>query len=240
MLMDMKYSKIQQFIGACDELIGGSYMLADTNIAETLKAISKSGELKELFNTATDGFDYPAAKRAYLKYPAEPGAQHGIAYLPSDRKDILAFVFCLLVELDAGAIKFNDFLRRYFYSDGSFTASFSAFTERMIRPFRDIVRSCFPDYGRKGQLESAAKRRDVVLDTLFERVTVERARIAAIPLLSEERSASEIILDELAAAVGRKDVNEICAILSGYRYFLRYINAEDSASAGLFTLSDEL
>ncbi len=238
--MDMRYTKIQQFIDACDELIGGTYMLADTNIAEALKAVSKSGELRDLFQTATEGFDFPAAKRAYLKYPAEQGAQHGIAYLPSDRKEILAFVFCLFVELDAGALKLNDFLLRYFYSDGSYTASFSAFTERMIRPFRDIVRSCFPDYGKKGQLEMIGKRQDAVLELLAERVTVERARIAAIPLLSEERTASEVILDELSAAVGRKDVNEICAILSGYRYFLRYINAEDSVSGELFTLSDEL
>lgn len=238
--MELKYSKIQQFINACDELIGGSYMLADTNIAETLKAISKSGELRELFNTATDGFDYPAAKRAYLRYPADAGAQHGIAYMPLDRKDILAFVFCVLVELDAGAMKLNDFLRRYFYSDGSYTASFSIFTERMIRPFRDIVRSCFPDCGKKGQLDTMGKRHDAVLETLSERVTVERARIAAIPLLGEDRAASEVILGELAAAVGRKDDHEICAILAGYRYFLRYINAEDSVNAELFTLSDEL
>ncbi len=204
--MDMRYTKIQQFIDACDELIGGTYMLADTNIAEALKAVSKSGELRDLFQTATEGFDFPAAKRAYLKYPAEQGAQHGIAYLPSDRKEILAFVFCLFVELDAGALKLNDFLLRYFYSDGSYTASFSAFTERMIRPFRDIVRSCFPDYGKKGQLEMIGKRQDAVLELLAERVTVERARIAAIPLLSEERTASEVILDELSAAVGRKDV----------------------------------
>lgn len=236
----MKFAKIQQFFSACDELIGGTYMLADTNIAEALKAVSKSGELKDLFNTATDGFDFPAAKRAYLKYPAEPGAQHGIAYLPTDRKDILAFVFCLLVELDAGAIKLNDFLLRYFYSDGSYTASYSAFTERMIRPFRDIVRSCFPDYGKKRQLEIAGKRQDLILEALAERVTVERARVSTISLLSEERTASEVILDELSAAVGRKDVNEICAILSGYRYFLKYINAEDSVSAELFALSDEL
>ena len=238
--MDLKFEKIQQFINACDELIGGSYMLADTNIAEVLKAISKSGELRDLFNTATDGFDFPAAKRAYLRYPAEEGAQHGIAYLPSERKDILAFVFCVLVELDAGALKLNDFLLRYFYSDGSYTASFSVFTERMIRPFRDIVRSCFHVYERKSQTSAVNKRQDAALEALSERVTVERARIAQIPLLGEERAASEVILGELAAAVGRKDVNETCAILAAYRYFLRYINAENSACADLFTLSDEL
>ncbi len=238
--MEDRFSKIQRFFGACDDLIGGTYVAADTKIAEILKAISGSRELTDLFSAATEGFDYPKSKQAYLRYPAQRGATHGIAFLPSDRKEILAFVFCVLVELDADVMRLGDFLLRFFYEDGSYTASFAVFAERMIRPFRDIVRDCFPDYGKKGQLDRISQREDAVLSALAERVTLERNRIANISLLGEERAASEVIFNELSAAVGRKDSQEICAILAGYRYFLRYINAEDALSAELFALSDEL
>ncbi len=238
--MEDRYSKIQKFFTACDELVNGTFMLADNRIADVLKAIAGSGELTNLFNAATETFDYNAAKKAYLKYPAEKGEAHGIAYLPSDRKEILAFVFCVLVEIDAGVVKFNDFLLRYFYIDGSYTASYATFAERMIRPFRDIVRDCYPDSGRRDYLERLGKRRDGILETLAERIPVERERIVRVALRDEEREASETIFSELVAATGRKDGAEVAAILAGYRYFLIYINAESPESDELFKLAEDL
>ena len=80
------------------------------------------------------------------------------AYLPAERQDVLAFVFCLFVEIDAGTMHMNDLLLRYFYVDGSYTASYSVFSGRMIKPFRDIVRECFPECGKHGQLIIQRKR----------------------------------------------------------------------------------
>lgn len=238
--MEDKNTKIQRFFIACDELINGTFVLADSKIADILKAIAGSGELTDFFGAATESFDYNAAKRAYLRYPSEAGAAHGIAYLPSERKDVLAFVFCVLVELDAGVMKLNDFLLRYFYKDGSYTASYAVFAERMIRPFRDIVRSCFPDSSKNGYVEQMGIRRDGILERLSNRITVERERIARIALRDEEREAADLLFPELVAAVSRKDVAEVLAILAGYRYFLRYINAESEESREIFELSDDL
>ena len=89
--MQDRYSKIQKFFTACDELVNGTFMLADTRIADVLKAVAGSGELTNLFNAATESFDYNAAKKAYLRYPAGKGETHGIVYFPTDRKQILAF-----------------------------------------------------------------------------------------------------------------------------------------------------
>lgn len=238
--MGDKYSRIEKFFAACDELVNGAYSMAETNIAGVLRAIAASGELTDFFTAATDGFDYGAAKRAYLRYPAERGGAHGIAYLPHERKDVLAFVFCVLVELDAGVMKTGDFLLRYFYKDGSFTASYEVFADRMIRPFRDIVRDCFPDSGRKTYLDRVEKKQDKIMEQLSKACADERTRISAVSLRDEEREAAEKIFPELLAAVGRKDAEEIAAVLAGYRYFLRYINEENEESQKLFALADEL
>ena len=238
--MQDRYSKIQKFFTACDELVNGTFMLADTRIADVLNAVAGSGELTNLFNAATESFDYNAAKKAYLRYPAGKGETHGIVYFPTDRKQILAFVFCVLVEIDAGVMKFNDFLLRYFYQDGSYTASYAVFAERMIRPFRDIVRDCFPDSGRKDYLERLGKRRDGILETLTEKITIERERISRIALRDTEQDAAETIFAELIAAAGRKDAAETAAILAGYRYFLLYINAVTPESEEILRLAEDL
>jgi len=238
--MEDKYSRIEKFFAACDELVNGSYSLAPSRIAGVLRTIAASGELTDFFTAATDGFDYGAAKRSYLRYPAERGSAHGIAYLPHERKEILAFVFCVLVELDAGVMKLNDFLLRYFYKDGSFTASYEIFAERMVRPFRDIVRDCFPDSGRKTYLDRVEKKQNQIMEELSKACTEERARISAVALREEEEEAAERIFPELLAAIGRKDAEEIVAVLAGYRYFLRYINEESEESDKIFALAGEL
>lgn len=80
--MQDKYAQMQRFFTACDELISGKYILADNKISEVLKAIAASEELTGLFTAVTERFDYPAAKQAYLKYPAETGGTRELHTFP--------------------------------------------------------------------------------------------------------------------------------------------------------------
>lgn len=238
--MEQAFAKIDRFFTACDDLITGKFILADSKIGELLKSVASSKELTELFSAVTENFDYNAAKKAYLRFPAEKGAAHGAAFLPVERGDVLAFVFCLLVEFDAGSIRFNDFLLRYFYEDGSYTASYALFADRMIRPFRDIVRDCFPAAGKRGQTLRMERREDEIFAAVSERVSVERNRIAAIPASEEDREAGDLILAEMYAAAGRGDAQELRALLCGYGYYLRGIRAEDVSSEELFAVAAKL
>lgn len=241
MEMSDKIEKIQRFLSVCDELVEGSYMVAEGKISEALKEIAGCRELTNLFAAVTDGYDYPAAKRAYLRPRTGVGAFGRVgAYLPSERQDILAFVFCLFVEIDAGTIYLNDLLLRYFYVDGSYTASYAVFAGRMIKPFRDIVRECFPECGKRGQVAIQRKKREEALSAFAQSLPVERNRVMSRDLREEEKTAGEEIFTELSAAAARRDIAEVRALLAGYRYFLRYIGAEGEESAALFALAQEL
>lgn len=235
--MEDRTAKIQRFFTACDELITGKYILADTKIGELLCSIATSEDLKGLFAAVTEGFNYPAAKRSYLR-TSENSANRGEAYLPSDRKDVLAFVFCLLVDFDSGKIRLGDFLLKFFYEDGSFTASYAKFVERMIKPFRDIVRSCFPETGKWNGPYAAHE--DSVFGALGERLSVERSRISGLSLTGEHAIAGDVILAELIAAVGRKDIAELKALLCGYLYYLQVIDGANENSNEIFMLAGEL
>ncbi len=238
--MEDNTAKMQRFFTACDELITGKFILADTKIGELLRSIATSDELRGLFAAVTKGFDYPAAKAACLKQPGEGGRYlRGEAYLPSERSEILAFVFCLLVEFDGGAMKFNDFLLRYFYVDGSYTASYSLFVDRVIRPFRDIVRDCYPDLNKVAP-EARRKQEENRLEQLAEKISLERTRIASLPLGKEDAVAADMILNELYAAVGRGDYAELKALLCGYLYFLQVTDCSDENSTEMFRLAVDL
>lgn len=231
-------AEITRFLNACEELITGKFILADSKIGELLKSVAASEELTRLFQAVTEGYDYASAKRAYLR-AAESRASRGTAYLPSDRREILAFVFCLLAEFDCGAMNFNDFLLRYFYEDGSYTASYALFTDRMLAPFRDIVRDCYAGLGKRSGRYSV-RAEEGVFDALTEKLSVERARIASLSLSEEDAVAGETILAGLYAAAGRKDRTELKALLCGYLYFLNTVGAENENSNEIFHLASEL
>lgn len=236
--MEDQFAQLQRFFVSCDEIVRGSYMQAEPHIAETLRAIADCPALVKLFTVVTEGYDFPAAKAAYLRTP-KSGA--GIAaLLPAERSEVLAYVFCLLVELDAGTMKFNEFLLRYFHVDGSYTASYTVFAERIIRPFRDIVRDCFPEFSRTGRAALRRKKQEEIFGEIEEKLGEERARISVLNLSEEDAAGGDVLIQAAAAAAGRRDAQELLAVLTGYRYFLLCIRGESEASAEIFEKAAKL
>lgn len=234
-------AKLERFFGACEELITGKFILADSKIGELLRAVATSDALKELFNAVTEGFDFPAAKKNYLKAPdRESGRTRGEVFLPADRTELVAFVFCLLVEFDNGQRKLGDFLLTYFYEDGSYTASYELFVNSMIRPFRDIVKSCFPQLSKAGKALANLRREESNVDAVSEKVVLERNRIASLELSEEDAMAAEKILSGLYTALGRGDLTQAKALLCGYLYFLQVIGGESEESEELFRAAARL
>ena len=52
----------------------------------------------------------------------------------------MAFIFNVLVDIDAKRIDFASFLNKYFYVDGSFSSGYDAFITAMIKPFKNTVK----------------------------------------------------------------------------------------------------
>lgn len=225
--METSSQQLNRFFLACEKLMNEKYNVADSRIAEVLKAIAESRALTDLFSAVTERFDYPSAKKTYLRFPATAGAFHGKALLPKDRGEAIAFIFCLLVDMDAGRIKLDDFLLRYFYEDGSYTASYALFTERMLRPFHDIVKDCFPEIARSAGESAQNEKED---GAPFEKIAAlaieERERLAELNLPSSDAGAGDAILCEVMQAAGKGNLSSLKALLMGYRYFLRALSVE--------------
>jgi hypothetical protein len=80
------------------------------------------------------------AKKKYLVKSKYFSEDKGEFILPESSREILAFVFNVIMDIDAKRIDLGDFLNKYFYEDGSFSSGFAAFSNCMIRPFSNTVK----------------------------------------------------------------------------------------------------
>lgn len=134
-----KREELQVFVERADELINSKYILADIKIVNLLKAIASSDTLIALFKNCLDGFDYNAAKKKYLIKNPYLSDEKGQFVLPPNSRELLAFVFNVLMDVDAKRINLGEFINKYFYEDGSSYAGYSSFVNTMIKPFKNSV-----------------------------------------------------------------------------------------------------
>ncbi len=135
-----KREELDLFLTRADEFIESKYILADIKVVNLLKSIASSDTLIAIFKNCLDGFDYEKASSAYLVKSKYLAMDKGEFILPSTSRELLAFIFNILVDIDAKRIDFSGFIKRYFYEDGSFSAGYSAFINAMIKPFRNSVK----------------------------------------------------------------------------------------------------
>ncbi len=136
-----KQEELALFTEKADDFIASSYILADIKIMGLLKAIAQSETLLAVFKNCLTDFDYAAAQRKYLVKSKYLSEDKGEFVLPPTQRELLAFVFNILVDTDAKRIDLAAFINKYFYEDGSFSAGYAAFIGEMIKPFCNAVKS---------------------------------------------------------------------------------------------------
>ena len=204
------------FLKRCDEVIRSGFIIADTKISDLLKAIVSSDALYAFLKSATNGYDYEAAKRKYLNY-TPPGSARKALLLPEDPTEKLAFIFFLLAEIDAKTIDLNTLLQEYFYTDGSLYGSFYAFCNQVIKPFRNAVKAMF----RGGTAALSVGRLEAVraASALAPAIDAERARVYDAPLPDAVKVDALLLLN--AAANSVSDPETLAGVLVGYLAFVR-------------------
>lgn len=208
--MDTGSRQTDLFYKKCDELAQGGFILADTKLAELLQCIAASDVLYAFFRNLTKDFDYPAALEKYLY-----GAQGGRLEMPEEPGERLAFSFCLLVDIDAKRIPLGDLLHGHFSAEGGVHASFLAFCEEVVLPFKRGVRRLL-----SGNTAAAAAAKRAARAALKELVSAERDEVYAARGLSDERKVDAlVILNALEAEAERGGGKLVAALLCGYRCF---------------------
>ncbi len=133
-----KREELDFFVARANELIDSKYILADVKIVNLLKAIANSDTLIALFKNCLTDFDYEEAKKKYLvKSRLVEGK--GEFILPASSRELLAFTFNLLVDIDAKKVVLEEFLNKYFFEDGSYYLCYRSFLTAIMVPFKNSV-----------------------------------------------------------------------------------------------------
>lgn len=147
-LMGAKMNKemeLKNFKEKAEDLISSSYLLAEVKIVNLLKVIASSDTICALFKSCLTDFDYVNAKKSYFVASQYLSNDKKVFVLPESPKDIIAFVFLCLMDIDSKTITLPTFLDTYFYDDGSTYSSYSMFINLMIKPFVSTVYSLAED-----------------------------------------------------------------------------------------------
>jgi len=129
---DVEKSKIISCMYLIDELIGGKFILFDGKANKLLKNIASSEAMYGIFAKYLVDYDFAST----LKLAEEYKKIQGRFYIPDGNNEILAFVFCLILEVNNGKINLQNFINNNFYSPNGYNYSYLNFARELLKPFK--------------------------------------------------------------------------------------------------------
>ncbi|MBQ6922957.1 MAG: hypothetical protein IJQ66_07710 [Clostridia bacterium] len=244
-----KRAELDNFLQKSDDLLASKYIVADIKIITLLKSIATSDTLVAIFKNCLSGFDYEDAKKKYLvksKYLAD---DKGEFILPSSSRDLLAFIFSVLVDIDARRIDISHFLDKYFYEDGSYSAGYNAFLDSMIKPFvntvkvimenvingdlQDPLEAFLEEEDRKKRAErerEEEKKREKELSeksygesikAIRQMLLDDKIKVKNSSYKDEEKESLTLIIDMFASAVESGDKDALLYSYTAYKYMVK-------------------
>jgi len=217
--------ELDLFLIRAEELISTKYILADVKIINLLKAIASSDALLAIFKNCLSGFNYQEAQKKYFVRSKYISDNKGEFILPPNSRELLAFVFNILMDLDARRLNLGEFINKYFYVDGSFSAAFDAFINGMIKPFVSAV---------KLLMESVIEGK--VQDPI-EALTEEENRVA------REKAEEEEMLkrrEELSKKAYYESIKKIQDLILKDKEKIKNSKKDDSVKEELIYIADML
>jgi len=122
------------FVEKCEDVIKSRFIIADKKIQSLLKEVVTNKALYAVLEKCLLDFNY---EKEFLKakVPVIEGQNRFALALPDDNEKLIAFVFCLLHEIENKTRDFQKFLQDFYYNNGSYFEGYNEFCVKVIRPF---------------------------------------------------------------------------------------------------------
>ena len=135
---------LNNFHSRCEEVMTSRFILAETKIAELLKSVVLSPVLYRAVERCLNDFNYEVA---FLKARAADPVSGGYRFsLPENRADLVAFVFCLLCEIESKKRDLQRLLEDCFSAGGNCVDGYAAFCKQIILPFEAALAAIAGEY----------------------------------------------------------------------------------------------
>ncbi len=171
-LTDEERQNILDFYNACDEMIEGRFILSDTKVANILKCVVKSETLYNLYSNCMKGFKFKYVLERSL---ASNPANGGYFVMSDDEKEIVAFVTCLLLEVDKKNINLQTFVTENFFSADGYNISYSNFALTVLIAYKTAVKNLIGvDENGNVSAEQDYSASQVTIDETIESVETDK------------------------------------------------------------------
>lgn len=228
-----KREELDLFLLRADELIDSKYILASKKIENLLKSIANSETLLAIFKNCLKDFDYEQECERCFIQSDYLGENKGEFIQPQSSKHLLALVFSILMDIDAGKIDLTEFINRYFYANGSFYESYDSFAKNMIVPFKSTIKTLMlavlngavadpVEELNKKESGEVVDQNEPVYEKIRKAVNEEKEKISS-KKESDAKNDGLLIIDTFLSAILTKDKEAIKYAFTAYKYTLKSI-----------------
>jgi hypothetical protein len=225
--------ELHLFLLKTDELLTSKYILAEIKIVGVLKAIASSKTIMDVVRGSLKNFDIDFAKDKYLVRSSYDSSR-GEFVMPENSGDMIALAFSLLMAVDSKELELGEFLKEYFYADGSLFASYNEFLTKVIKPFRNTVK-VITEAIIDGKITICEPNKNVNSKTLSEETSVNKTGVVEVvnflktdkanalsSKLDEEVITEAItVIDGFLSAIDKVERTRVKELLVAYKYLAK-------------------
>lgn len=244
--MDSVELQIRNFLSKCEDVTKSQFILAPYKIGELLRAVAISPVLVSFFEANVRNFDYLQAQEKYM-IPSPENDGKATLILPDSDAEKIAFIFCILADIDNQTVNFNGFLQTFYLADdGSYARAYLLFCRQIIRTlqtlvYEELIAPPVNDANlRPTYTAEDASEKDRVFSRFALLAKEELLFLADADMTDEDRDSGVTLLNTLLAAAKNKDAKEVNSLLIGYHYFLTGTKIKSERAAEMLRLSELL
>ena len=204
------------FNTACDEFVNGKYILADVKISSLLNIIAEDEKLRNIVASTLEDYDF---KEKLINATKSEGNGY-VLILPTDEKEIIAFVYSLFYRFNNKTIDFYDFISQYYKSDDENPGKeFYNFANAIITPFKNAINSI---YSKRHVIVESDDYQKNYYNKLITTVKLIVKNIDNYKLKMNEKEEFTMLLNSLYLASQKNDKKLVFSLMIGLDYFTRY------------------
>ena len=203
------------FNTACDEFVNGKYILADVKISSLLNIIAEDEKLRNIVASTLEDYDF---KEKLINATKSEGNGY-VLILPTDEKEIIAFVYSLFYRFNNKTIDFYDFISQYYKSDDENPGKeFYNFANAIITPFKNAINSI---YSKRHVIVESDDYQKNYYNKLITTVKLIVKNIDNYKLKMNEKEEFTMLLNSLYLASQKNDKKLVFSLMVALDYFSR-------------------
>lgn len=204
MITDEERKNLVDFFKACNEMIEGRFILSDTKVSNILKCVVKSEKLYNLYSECMQGFKFAQTLESCS---ASNPANGGYFQMPHTEKDIVAFVTCLLLEVDKHNINLQTFVTDNFYSADGYNISYNNFSLVVLVEYKTAVKNLLgiDEQGNELETEDFYENQVTMEETIEEAKANENTKILFANLMLSIVELQNLINDDSKLKFAQKE-----------------------------------